>query len=234
MDTTLRSLVGSERELLELLAVSGKRFYVYVLYTPNPKGYPEQPFYVGIGRDSRLFDHEREARDPTAGGARIEAIRRLWREGREVVRVIDSLHDREPWEREEALINQWGLLKDGTGILTNEQRYAPAHSINGVELRKYARHGNNLPPNFHSRHLRLGLGARRPRNPNSVYGKICAVIQQHPGVTGEELVELLLRVDFTGNKSAYTKSGEVSRPWLAKYIDGGFYKKNQGAGVSED
>jgi len=123
--------------------------------------------------------------------ARVEAIRRLWSEGQEVVRIIDSLHDHEPFKREGALINHWGLLKDGTGILTNKQRYAPAHSVDGVELRKYAQHGNNLPTDFRSRYLRLRLGPRNPVNRNSVYGKICAVIEQNPGISGEELVGLL-------------------------------------------
>jgi hypothetical protein len=199
---------------------------VYVLYTRTIEGNHE-PFYVGIGRGLRLFDHEREARNTRVTSLKIETIRRIWNEGGEILRSIDSLHDREPWEREESLINQWGLVKDGSGSLTNEQRYAPTFAVDGVELRKYAQHGNSLPPNFRARHLRLRIGSRRPGSPSSVYGKICAALEQHPGINGEQLVELLLRVDFSDNKSAYTKLGEVSRPWLAKYIDGGFYKKNQ-------
>ncbi len=40
----------------------------------------------------------------------------------------------------------------------------------------------------------------------SVYGKIFGILKEHPGVTGEELVELLLSVDFSDNKSAYTQT----------------------------
>jgi len=220
--------ITTEQELAEVLSESGKRFYVYVLYRPHANKGLDTPFYVGIGQGNRLFAHEREARDPNAAGSKLEVIRGLWAKGLDIVRIIDSFHDREPWDREEALINQWGLLKDGTGLLVNEQRYARACTAEGgAELRKYAHHGNELPPNFRSRCRRLRSGPRRPANPDSVYGKICAVLDENPGTVGAELVELLLRVDFSANKSAYTKSGEVSRPWLAGYIDGGFYKRNQ-------
>jgi len=100
-------------------------------------------------------------------------------------------------------------------------------SAGGIELRKYAEEGNELPSNFVRRDTRLMVGPARPANEDSVYGKICRVLADHPGVTGQELVELLLEVDFSGNRSAYTRGGMVSRPWLAKYIDGGFYAKNR-------
>jgi hypothetical protein len=75
--------------------------------------------------------------------------------------------------------------------------------------------------------MRLLAGPCTPAKMDSVYGKIYAVLTENPGVSGEELVELLLEVDFTGNRTPYTRTGAVSRPWLAKYIDGGFYTKNR-------
>jgi hypothetical protein len=70
------------------------------------------------------------------------------------------------------------------------------------------------------------VGPWKPNNPTSVYGKIYAVLETNPGVTGSELVELLLSVDFSNNPTVYSQGGQVSKPWLAKYIDGGFYAKN--------
>ena len=113
------------------------------------------------------------------------------------------------------------------GSWANHDRYARSAMADGAELRKDVSEGNALPSNFHSRYKRLQVGPRQPRNPRSVYGKMCDVLLRHPGVTGERLVELLRSVDFSDNASAYTQSGCVSLPWLAKYIDGGFYKKNQ-------
>ncbi len=224
-NTNGKLLIADRDEMIRAISEGKSRFYVYVLCSP-PVAKMMQPFYIGIGQNDRLFSHEVEAGIPTAVGRKVEKIRKIWSVGGQVVRVIDGFFEQEPWPREGELINQFGLVKDGSGILLNEQRYAPSHLKNGIELRKYAEVGNDLPSNFIRRFTRLMTGTRTP-NSASVYGKICNVLAQYPGVTGEELVKLLLNVDFSMNKSAYTAPGVVSRPWLAKYIDGGFYVKNK-------
>ena len=218
--------IANHEHLSRLLAASHGRYYVYVLCKPS-EDTDLEPFYVGIGQGDRVFAHEAEARESTLESRKLNQIRALWQSGQHVVHVLDGIYESEPWQREEELINEFGLLKDGTGILTNEQRYARSHCVEGSELRKYASDGNKLPQNFTKRNIRLKVGPEVPRSEASVYGKIYAVLESHPGVTGAELVELLLGVDFSRNKSAYTSTGKVSRPWLAKYIDGGFYQKNR-------
>ena len=225
-DGSGKGVVQSHDDLSRLLSDADGPYYVYVLCVP-PASAEMVPFYVGIGQASRLFAHEDEARDPAASNRKVDRIREIWRQGGDVVRVLDGFFSETPWRREEELITEFGLEKDGSGILVNEQRYSPSFVQDGVELRKYAADGNELPDNFIRRHTRLMVGPKTPRNIRSVYGKICAVLEDHPGVTGEELVELLLSADFSENQSAYTANGAVSRPWVAKYIDGGFYKKNQ-------
>lgn len=224
-DATGKTVVEDQRDLLRLLSNGVGPYYVYILCQP-PAKLQMCPFYVGIGQSGRVFAHEEEAKLKTSAGRKVEEIRRIWDADQEVVRVIDDFFGQEPWAREEELINHFGLVKDGTGILMNEQRYSPSFVSDGIELRKYVGDGNELPSNFIRRNTRLKVGPRLPRNSASVYGKICRALEEHPGVTGGELVELLLDIDFSGSKSAYTKGGVVSRPWLAKYIDGGFYKKN--------
>jgi hypothetical protein len=218
--------IGDREQLSRLLDASRSSHYVYVLCKAADE-LDLEPFYVGIGQGDRVFAHETEASETARSSRKLDQIRALWKEGREVIRVLDSTYQSEPWQREEELINEFGLLKDGTGVLTNEQRYAESRLTNGVELRKYAFDGNELPKNFIRRDTRLKVGPEVPKSTTSVYGKICAVLIRHPGVTGAELVELLLKVNFSQNKSAYTSAGAVSRPWLAKYIDGGFYQKNR-------
>jgi hypothetical protein len=211
---------------LAALLSAGDHFYVYLLCYP-PHGSTVRPFYVGIGQGDRLFAHEREAADPATTSAKVLAIRSIQAEGEEVVRYIDGVYDASPWHREQELIAQFGLVKSGTGSLTNEQEYASSFKVEGIELRKYAADGNALPANFLKRDVRLRAGPNVPRNPLSVYGKICGVLASTPGITGAELVELLLLVDFSDNNTVYAQDGQVSRPWLAKYIDGGFYAKNR-------
>jgi hypothetical protein len=224
-DATKKLIIENTQALQRILSDCAGPFYVYVLCVP-PVARRMRPFYVGVGQSHRIFSHEDIALK-TSTGRKSEEIRRIWDSNQEVVRVIDGFFEQEPWRREEELINRFGLVKDGTGILMNEQRYSPSRVQDGVELRKYAREGNNLPANFIHRETRLIVGPCIPKSDASVYGKICKALERNPGATGEELVELLLDVDFSGNKSAYTKGGAVSRPWLAKYIDGGFYAKNR-------
>ena len=204
---------------------TGMQHYVYVLY--KPLGHDNIPFYVGIGKGDRIFAHEEEARDPSKNNEKLNTIRKIWERREEVIRFIDSFHKDEPWEREAELINKWGLRKDGTGNLANEQRYAPSNKVDSIELRKYVDLGNQFPHDFKYRQTRLMVGTAKPKKVTSVFGKIYQALKENPGITGEELVSLLLTVDFSRIKSAYTKSGEVSIPWLCGYIDGGFYKKNK-------
>ena len=226
-DTKGKAIVATPDQLRQVLIETGHQFYVYLLCHP-PLARKVKPFYVGIGKNLRVFSHEHDAQHTDTQNPRLNTIRAIWNDSGHVVRVIDTTSEIEPWDREEELINEFGLIKDGTGILVNEQRYSPSNKVGGgIELRKYHSSGNSLPDNFIRENTRLAAGPRKPRSPASVYGKIYNVLLSNPGVTGSELVELLLKVDFSQNKSAYTLTGAVSRPWLAGYIDGGFYKKNQ-------
>ena len=218
--------ITTQQDLIDAINEAGMPHYVYVLCEMVDDN--QLPFYVGIGQGERIFAHEDEAREGSASNLKLDRIRQIWERGEDIIRYIDSFHPFEPWVKEEELINEFGLVKDGTGILTNSQRYAPAtaKSVVDVELRKYAKYGNSLPDNFKHRHTRLSIGSQKPKSDSSVYGKIYSVLSRNPGVTGEELVGLLLDVDFSGNKTAYTQNGQISLPWLAGYIDGGFYKKN--------
>jgi hypothetical protein len=77
---------------------------------------------------------------------------------------------------------------------------------------------NPLPLNFRARRSPLLPGPREPR-PGSVYATIVVVLRRSPGLTGEQLVERLLEADFGTIESAHTSAGEVSRAWVAGYVD---------------
>lgn len=234
MDKTGEIVVADKAHLRDLLDRGGRSYYTYLLRRPdgvacfNGRG---TPFYVGIGRDMRMFSHVAQARDSDRTGRKVDAIQQILRLGGEVLHCIDSFHDREPWDREEALIRIIGQAKHGTGPLTNEQNYAPSLKLNGVELRKYAgdHRGDihSVPAKFKLRDTRLAAGPNEPRSRDSVFGKIFTVLDTHPGVTGLELVSLLSRIDFSGNKSAYTQSGDVCSAWLCGYIEGGFFRSDR-------
>lgn len=227
-------LIADKTHLRSILHDREERHYTYVLRRPDGVecfGGIGTPFYVGIGQDLRLFSHVEEAKDPGRTGRKVDAIRAIWRSGGEVGHYIDAFHEMEPWDREEELIRVIGQIKHGTGPLTNEQDYAASYKIDGIEVRKYKDvHLNNpdeIPKNFKISDVRLAAGPVEPKSRKSVFGKIYSVLEENPGVTGADLVALLKRVNFSGNKSAYTQSGEVCAAWLCGYIEGGFFRKDR-------
>lgn len=228
--------IRTPAELSALLHAGAGPHYVYVLRRPDGAesfGGTGTPFYVGIGQKNRLFEHEKAAKEGTEQGLKIDTIRSIWDVGQEVIRTIDSFHDKEPWIREAELIHKIGRLADGTGPLTNPQTYSPSHVVDGVELRKYAQEQlaaggvDAIPPRFKLRSVRLEAGPRQPRSLSSVMGKVYSTARDNPGVTGEELVYLLAQLDFSSNKSAYTQSGKVSATWLCRYIEGAFFRSDK-------
>ena len=79
-------------------------YYVYVLVDPRTK----QVFYVGKGKGNRVFDHEREAKDPqTPSSDKIDQIRDIQNAGREVEKYIvrHGLDENTAYEVEASIID---------------------------------------------------------------------------------------------------------------------------------
>lgn len=214
-----------KEEIRELLAENPNQHYVYVL-----KDSVGSPFYVGLGQGLRLFQHEDEAHDVANRSAKCERIRGIIHRGEEIDYEIDSFHDVTPWHREEELIQSISKVYQ----LTNAQSYAPATEIDGVVLRKYAHlYGDGadvsaIPPDFPYTNTRLAIGPNRPGPRAKVYGRIHAILAKNPGITGAALITQLHEVDWSDVKSAYAEGrSRVSGKWLADYVVGGFYMKNQ-------
>lgn len=97
------------------------RYYVYILSRQNG-----EPFYVGCGlasgvkKNERIFDHEKSARRGDVS-LKCSIIRKLWAEGHDVIRAIDSWHDSASsmFEREVSLIASIGRRDLGRGPLAN-------------------------------------------------------------------------------------------------------------------
>ena len=222
-------LIRNLEELNEALRGRPEKHYVYVLRYPDNvpvHGGLGTPFYVGVGQRNRLFSHEEAALLRGEKSEKADAIRAIAAAGKQVVRTIDGFHSIEPFLREAELIHQIGRKAEGKGPLLNAQTYAPSAKIDGVEVRKYAAEQaaagsfDAIPEKFKLRHTRLMVGPEVPKSRASVMGKVYSAVEANPGITGEELLRLLQGQDFSGNKSAYTQSGQVCAAWLVGYIDG--------------
>ena len=215
----------NKEKIQKLLTDNPSQYYVYVL-----KDGVGSPFYVGLGQGCRLFQHEDDARGDGNNSAKCQRIRAIIRNGDEIDYEIDSFHAATPWHREQELIR----ILSKTHQLTNAQSYAPMTEIDGVVLRKYAHvydDGSDvsaIPPDFPYTNTRLAIGPNRPGPRAKVYGRIHAILEAKPGITGARLIARLHEVDWSDVKSSYTEGkSRVSGKWLADYVRGGFYKKNQ-------
>ena len=203
--------------------------YVYVLRHPDGSekfGGIGTPFYVGIGIGHRIFEYEKAARIASTTGTKVDTIRAIWNAGDNVIRTIDSFDQTDLWHREAELVNAIGLLKDGTGTLTNEQRPPLSRTIDGIEVRKYADRQaaaggpRGLPSDFRLADTALVLGPNVPQSRTSVAGVIYTLVEDEPGITGREVVERMLDMDWSKTKSAYTQSGNICAVWAADWVYG--------------
>ncbi|QIG70676.1 GIY-YIG domain-containing protein [Rhizobium phage RHph_I1_18] len=98
------------------------KFYVYELIDPRNN----EPFYVGKGRFDRPNDHGREALKESSSDRnklKHHKIRKINAAGLDViVQRIECSDENEAFEKEVALIQQYGLLVDKSGVLTNLTR----------------------------------------------------------------------------------------------------------------
>lgn len=92
-------------------------FYVYVLSWPD-----KTPFYVGKGCGERVFQHEAEAWNTSRRTHKLNVIRKIRKEGAQIVYSIDGVFQAEAdaHSRERALIAYYGRHDQGQGPLTNQ------------------------------------------------------------------------------------------------------------------
>lgn len=109
--------MDNKLDLLSEIRESHLDFYVYILSRPDGS-----PFYVGMGRDLRVFVHERQARWKTNKNHRLATIRAIWNAGGEVGTRIESWHATadDAKRREKELMLAIGRRDLGTGPLTNQ------------------------------------------------------------------------------------------------------------------
>lgn len=94
-------------------------YYIYIYYCQN-----DIPFYVGYGKNNRMFAHLNEARKkpkPSSGEHKLNKIRKILKDGFEprIEIVASNLSRDEAIELEIELIEKFGRADLGLGPLTN-------------------------------------------------------------------------------------------------------------------
>lgn len=102
--------------------MSAKNIYYVYAYLREEDG---SPFYIGMGKDNRCFDHLKEAKkspNPKSGEHKLNTIRKLLQEGKEpFIKIIqNNLSRKQASDLEIELISTYGRQDLGTGILTNQ------------------------------------------------------------------------------------------------------------------
>jgi hypothetical protein len=106
-------------------------YYVYTLAKPNG-----EVFYVGKGKNYRIDDHEREARNnKSSNDHKIRTIRKIWASGGQVVKkkIFETAVEEEAYNKEKEVIKKIGLqnltniLPGGEGKVAGTK--TPEHSV---------------------------------------------------------------------------------------------------------
>jgi hypothetical protein len=97
-------------------------YYVYIYYTPD-----NVPFYVGYGKNKRLFSHLNEAKKsltPVKGEHKLNKIRKILKNGDipTITIVASGLSREDACNLEITTIAKIGRIDLGTGPLTNKTR----------------------------------------------------------------------------------------------------------------
>lgn len=143
--------------------MSAKNIYYVYAYLREEDG---TPFYIGMGKGDRQFDHLKEAKkdlNPKTGQHKLNTIRKLLQEGKEpLIKIIqNNLSRNQAAELEIELISTYGRRDLGTGILTNQTDGGDGNRGWSKEARQKLR----------DRNLRLGItppsqkGRKQNRNP---------------------------------------------------------------------
>lgn len=104
------------------------RFYVYELIDPRS----DIVFYVGMGRGSRMYDHVTESkrsRHKWTNIIKCQRINSILRDGYDVKynKCLIGVSRSRAVKKEQQLIDRYGLIVDGSGILTNVRRSKQHH-----------------------------------------------------------------------------------------------------------
>lgn len=108
----------TKKEVRILIKNSKKTFYVYGLLKPD-----STPFYIGKGKQYRLFNHEKEIYKDYYNPLKSEIIKYIINNDDElyyeIYKFFDNDNEEESFLLEKELIKKYGRIDLGTGILTN-------------------------------------------------------------------------------------------------------------------
>lgn len=141
------------------------------------EGITHEPFYIGVGRDGRIFDHLKEAcnsRTKDKNLHKINTIRKLIRSRELVIAcpIEKNLLFKEACAMEQQLISFFGRSDLGTGPLTNMTaggEGTPGRIVS-EESRKRMREAAKMRPKV-SEETRLKMSASHPKSYPKEFGE---------------------------------------------------------------
>lgn len=161
-------------KLIKEYSNQGQKYYVYILIRPDKN----EPFYVGKGKNQRLFEHEIKVNSlPINNSYKVNIIKKILESGSQLIYGIDSFfdNDEDALERECKLIAEIGRASLGAGTLTNLTEGGDGF-IGLIDFNKHARSGRNLGM---SKEFNLGPG------------NINVLMEKTGGITEEALLDYI-------------------------------------------
>ena len=162
------------KKLIKEYSIQGQKYYVYILIRPDQN----KPFYVGKGKNQRIFEHEKEVDYGfVCNPYKVNIIKKILSSGSKLIYAIDSFFtsEEDALDRECKLIAEIGRSELGAGSLTNRTDGGDGF-LGLIDFSNHARSGRNIDKNnYHS----------------WLPGDINVLMERTQGIREEELLDYL-------------------------------------------
>lgn len=132
----------SVKKLIKEYSIQGQKYYVYILIRPDQN----QPFYVGKGKNQRIFEHEKEVDYGfVCNPYKVNIIKKILSSGSKLIYAIDSFftNEEDALDHECKLIAEIGRSELGAGSLTNRTDGGDGF-LGLIDFSNHARSGRSL------------------------------------------------------------------------------------------
>ena len=203
------------KKLIKEYSTQGQKYYVYILIRPDQN----KPFYVGKGKNQRIFEHEKEVDYGfVCNPYKVNIIKKILSSGSKLIYAIDSFFtsEEDALDRECKLIAEIGRSELGAGSLTNRTDGGDGF-LGLIDFSNHARSGRNIDKNDKYSWLPGDINVLMERTEGVREEELLDYLKK--GMYGEDYRENIANVIKKRQQNSYGETFDVLPPeeYFKKY-----------------